>query len=58
MGWATKYIEQLLQGKQVQFRPRGNSMSGKVTARHDARPDGNGGSSSVREALADRSGEL
>ena len=30
MGWATKYIEQLSQGKQVQLRPRGNSMSGKV----------------------------
>ncbi|HLJ87905.1 MAG TPA: S24/S26 family peptidase [Candidatus Angelobacter sp.] len=30
MGWATKYIEQLMQGNQVQFRPRGDSMSGKV----------------------------
>src|SRR5215469_5294334 len=30
MGWASKYIEQLSQGRQVQFRPRGNSMSGKV----------------------------
>jgi hypothetical protein len=30
MGWATKYIEQLSQGKQVQFRPRGNSMRGKI----------------------------
>ena len=30
MGWARKYIEQLEQGKQVQFRPRGNSMSGKI----------------------------
>jgi hypothetical protein len=27
---STKYIEQLLQGKQVQFRPRANSMGGKV----------------------------
>jgi len=30
MGWATPYIEQLKQGKTVQFRPRGNSMAGKV----------------------------
>ena len=30
MGWANKYIEQLLQGKRVQFRPHGNSMTGKV----------------------------
>jgi hypothetical protein len=30
MGWATGYIEQLRQGKTVQFRPRGNSMSGKI----------------------------
>src|SRR5262245_48765465 len=30
MGWATKYIEQLSRGEIVQFRPRGNSMSGKI----------------------------
>ena len=30
MSWATKYIEQLSCGKTVQFRPRGNSMSGKI----------------------------
>ena len=30
MGWATPYIEKLKQGETVQFRPRGNSMSGKI----------------------------
>jgi len=30
MGWATKYIEQLSRGEPVSFRPRGNSMSGKI----------------------------
>lgn len=30
MSWATKYIEQLSRGETVQFRPRGNSMSGKI----------------------------
>jgi hypothetical protein len=30
MGWATPYIEKLLAGETVQFRPRGNSMAGKV----------------------------
>jgi hypothetical protein len=30
MGWATAHIEKLKQGEVVQFRPRGNSMSGKV----------------------------
>jgi phage repressor protein C with HTH and peptisase S24 domain len=30
MGWATKHIEDLLNGKTVKFRPQGNSMSGKV----------------------------
>ncbi len=30
MGWATKYIEQLSRGETVQFRPCGNSMSGKI----------------------------
>jgi hypothetical protein len=30
MSWASKYIEKLLEGETVQFRPRGNSMSGKI----------------------------
>jgi hypothetical protein len=30
MGWATKYIERLSKGETIQFRPRGNSMSGKI----------------------------
>src|SRR4051812_6743342 len=30
MGWATAYIDKLGRGEMVQFRPRGNSMSGKV----------------------------
>ena len=30
MSWATKYIEKLISGETVQFRPRGNSMSGKI----------------------------
>jgi hypothetical protein len=30
MGWATQHIEKLKHGETVQFRPRGNSMSGKV----------------------------
>jgi SOS-response transcriptional repressor LexA len=30
MSWASKYIEKLLQGETVEFRPRGNSMSGKI----------------------------
>lgn len=30
MSWATRYIEKLLRGESVQFRPRGNSMSGKI----------------------------
>jgi hypothetical protein len=30
MGWATSYIDKLQQGEQVQFRPRGFSMKGKV----------------------------
>lgn len=30
MAWATKYIEKLQQGETVSFRPRGNSMKGKV----------------------------
>jgi hypothetical protein len=30
MGWATPYIERLKKGETVQFRPRGNSMTGKI----------------------------
>ncbi len=30
MGWATPYIERLRQGETVSFRPRGNSMTGKI----------------------------
>jgi hypothetical protein len=30
MGWASHYIEKLRQGETVQFRPRGDSMSGKI----------------------------
>jgi hypothetical protein len=30
MGWATHYIEKLKAGETVSFRPRGNSMVGKV----------------------------
>lgn len=30
MGWATHYITKLKAGKTVQFRPRGNSMQGKI----------------------------
>ena len=30
MGWATPYIDRLKKGETVQFRPRGNSMSGKI----------------------------
>ena len=30
MGWATHYIEKLKNGETVSFRPRGNSMSGKI----------------------------
>jgi len=29
-GWATPYIEKLRRGETVQFRPRGNSMAGKI----------------------------
>lgn len=32
MGWATRYIEQLKEGETVQFRPRGNSMQGKISS--------------------------
>ncbi|CAN5115413.1 hypothetical protein BH20ACI1_BH20ACI1_09410 [soil metagenome] len=30
MGWATPYIAKLKNGKTVSFRPRGNSMQGKI----------------------------
>ena len=30
MGWASHYIARLQQGETVSFRPRGNSMSGKI----------------------------
>lgn len=30
MGWAASYIEKLRLGETVSFRPRGNSMSGKI----------------------------
>jgi hypothetical protein len=30
MGWATQYIAKLQRGETVQFRPRGNSMAGKI----------------------------
>lgn len=30
MGWADSYIEKLRAGETVQFRPRGNSMAGKI----------------------------
>src|SRR5881296_3338103 len=30
MGWATDYIARLQRGETVQFRPRGNSMKGKI----------------------------
>lgn len=30
MGWATQHIAKLQEGETVQFRPRGNSMQGKI----------------------------
>src|SRR5262245_17567725 len=30
MGWATAHIEKLRTGETVSFRPRGNSMTGKI----------------------------
>ena len=32
MGWASNYIEQLKESKTIQFRPRGNSMTGKINS--------------------------
>ena len=30
MGWASHHIEQLRAGQTVSFRPRGNSMTGRI----------------------------
>ncbi|VAW74145.1 hypothetical protein MNBD_GAMMA12-1599 [hydrothermal vent metagenome] len=30
MGWASRYIEKLKNNETVRFRPRGNSMKGKI----------------------------
>lgn len=30
MGWASQYIDKLKAGESVSFRPRGNSMTGKI----------------------------
>lgn len=30
MGWATSYIEKLLEGESVEFRPKGNSMQPRI----------------------------
>ena len=32
MGWATAHIDSLRRGEAVQFRPRGNSMAGKINS--------------------------
>jgi hypothetical protein len=32
LSWATHYISELQQGRTVQFRPRGNSMVGKISS--------------------------
>ncbi len=32
MGWATHYITQLKAGETVQFRPRGDSMRGRINS--------------------------
>jgi SOS-response transcriptional repressor LexA len=32
MGWADNYLERLLAGETVQFRPTGNSMNGKINS--------------------------
>lgn len=31
MGWATRHIEELKAGRAVRFRPRGHSMTGRVS---------------------------
>ncbi len=30
--WATQYIQQLKEGKTIQFRPHGNSMQGRISS--------------------------
>lgn len=32
MGWASTYIQQLKEGQTVKFRPKGNSMTGKINS--------------------------
>lgn len=32
MGWATNYISRLTNGETIKFRPRGNSMTGKINS--------------------------
>lgn len=32
MGWATRHIQDLKEGKTIQFRPHGNSMIGKINS--------------------------
>lgn len=32
MGWADRHIEKLQQGETIKFRPRGNSMKGKINS--------------------------
>jgi SOS-response transcriptional repressor LexA len=32
MGWADVYVRKLQDGETVQFRPRGNSMHGRITS--------------------------
>ena len=32
MSWATHYIKKLQEGERVSFRPRGNSMRGKISS--------------------------
>jgi hypothetical protein len=32
MGWASQYIDSLKKGEAVSFRPRGNSMEGKISS--------------------------
>ena len=32
MSWADKYIEELKAGKEVSFRPQGNSMVGRISS--------------------------
>lgn len=46
MSWASKYIADLKQGDGVAFRPRGNSMSGKIDSGQlcTLEPVGNGDS--------------